>query len=41
MQAAVTIFANRLRNDSIALKDLVANPDLKSPWLFLGAPLAY
>jgi hypothetical protein len=33
-------FANRLRNASIALKDLLAKPDLKSPWLFLSAPLA-
>ena len=33
-------FANRLRNDSIALKDLLAKADLKSPWLFLSTPLA-
>jgi hypothetical protein len=35
-------FANRLRsqNDSIALKDLLAKPDLKSPWLFMTTPLA-
>jgi hypothetical protein len=32
-------FADRLRNDSIALKDLLAKPDLKSPWLFLSTPL--
>jgi hypothetical protein len=33
-------FANGLCNDSIALKDLLAKPDLKSPWRFLSTPLA-
>jgi len=35
-------FANRLHSqgDSIALKGLLAKPDLKSPRLFLSAPLA-
>jgi hypothetical protein len=30
-------FANRLRglNGSIALKDILAKPGLKSPWLFM------
>jgi hypothetical protein len=35
-------FAYRLRsqNDSIALKNLLAKPDLQSPWLFMSTPLA-
>src|ERR1700687_4225142 len=35
-------FANRLRsqNDSFALKDILAKPDLKSPWLFMSTPMA-
>jgi hypothetical protein len=35
-------FANRLRsqNDSFALKDILAKPDLKSPWLFMSTPVA-
>jgi len=35
-------FANWLRsqNDSIALKDILAKPDLKSPWLFMSTPPA-
>jgi hypothetical protein len=34
--------ANRLRRqiDSIDLKDLLAEPDLKCPWLFTTTPLA-
>jgi hypothetical protein len=35
-------FANRRRspNDSIALKDFLAKPDLKGPWLSMSTPLA-
>jgi len=35
-------FANRRRsqNDSIAQKDPLANPNLKSRWLFMSTPLA-
>jgi len=35
-------FANRLvgQIDLIALKDLLAKPDLKSPWFFTRTPLA-
>jgi hypothetical protein len=33
-------FANRLHNDSVALKDLLAKPDMKGRWLFLSTPLA-
>jgi len=29
-----------IQNDSIVLKDIVAKPDLKSPWLFTNTPLA-
>jgi hypothetical protein len=35
-------FASRLRsqNDSVALKDILPKPDLRSPWLFMGTLLA-
>jgi hypothetical protein len=37
-QTAVTI--SPIGCVTIALKDLLAKPDLKSRWLFLSAPLA-